>query len=92
MEPPVDRKDALWCAGLLLAAASIFVLWGLIVTPLANSVPLWLFQGTAILLQVCMFLAIGAGIGALFKRRIIGAAIAGTLILLFILLTSLPGR
>jgi len=88
----VERKDALWCAGLLLTAAAIFSLWPLIVMPLARSLPVWLFEAVAIVLQVCTLVAVGAGIGALIKRKTMGMTIAFVGILLVAMLIKLPGR
>ncbi len=88
----IERKDLLWGVGLLLTAVSIVFLWVAILTPLARWAPIWVFETCGRVLQACSFVAIGAGIGAPFKKKMTGAFVCVTVFLLLLMLTHLPSR
>ena len=88
----VEHQDQLWCVGLILVAAGCFVLWFVSIIPLRKAAPDWLFTLTGFVLATCCFAAFGAGIGALFKRKLMGASIVTAVVVLVTLLFYLPGR
>jgi hypothetical protein len=90
MKLRINRNDILWCITLLLSACLIYVLTGLLFPFVIPHVPLLLLRCVLIMLSTLTFAAIGAGIGALFKRKVLGAIIGMILVGLFILLVALP--
>jgi hypothetical protein len=87
-----NRSDVVWCIGLVAAGISIAILWVKVLIPSVHSIPIWLFQRLGIVTMVCSYAAIGAGIGALFKRKLTGALIVITVVILISLLVALPVR
>jgi hypothetical protein len=87
-----NRNDLLWCAGLLLIAAGIYFYSSSITMRMSDFAPLWLVRVAASLLVVCFFTAIGGGIGAVLRRKILGAAIFGGVAAFLIVLVLWPNR
>jgi hypothetical protein len=92
MKLPINRKDVLWSAGLLLSAFLFYWFSGLIFPFLVHHAPGALLPYIGFVLGALFFTAIGAGIGALLKRMSLGALVGLILYGLVMLLLALPSK
>jgi hypothetical protein len=92
MKLPINRKDVLWSAGLLLSALLFYLFSGLIFPILVRHAPEALLPYIGFLLGAIFFTVIGAGVGALLKRMPLGALVGLILYGLVVLLCLLPSR
>jgi hypothetical protein len=88
MKFPLCRKDLLWCASLILFSVAGYWIAGRVFVAAYDSMPLWLLQRLLNLTMLCLLAAAGAGIGALFKRKLVGAVIGDIALVVFWVVTS----
>ena len=89
-ESTTKRYDFLWCVGLLVAGAGGLALSFNVAPFLAPRWPQWLLLPMLAIMSLGCSCAIGAGLGAPFRRKLFGAAAGVLLFAVYIMLLYLP--